>query len=372
LAAGRAPGRTLGSTEKGTVMEILDHSVVRPPEAPLDPAHLPFGKTFSPNMFLMDWDEGQGWHDPRIAPFAPLTMSPATAVLHYGQEIFEGLKAFRHPDGSVHLFRPERNAARFNRSARRMSMPELPEEIQLEAMRALVAIDRDWVPDPPGSFYVRPAMIASEEALGVHASTQFLYFVIVGPTGAYFRTGGRALRIMVARDWVRAAPGGTGFAKTGGNYAASLLAGKVAELHGCDQVLWLDAVERRHVEELGATNVMFVLDGVITTPPTSGTILEGITRESVGILCRELGMPYVERAIHIEEVFEGLTKGHCTEMFSCGTAAVITAMGELVDGDKVYRIGDGNEGLVARKLRETLTGIQFGTLPDTHGWLVRI
>jgi branched-chain amino acid aminotransferase len=353
-------------------MDIRDHSVVRPPEKPLDPKNLPFGRTFSPNMFLMDYGEEQGWHDPRIVPYGPIPLPPAAAVFHYGQEIFEGLKAFRHPDGSLHLFRPDRNAARLNRSARRMCMPEVPVELQLQAMGALVALDRDWAPPAPGTLYVRPTMIASEEALGVHSSRQFLYFIITGPTGPYFRTEGRTLHIMVARDWVRAAPGGTGSAKTGGNYAGSLLAGAVAREKGCDQVLWLDAVERRHVEELGATNVMFVLDGVVTTPPTSGSILEGITRESLGVLCKELGLPFVQRQIHIEEIFDSLASGDCTEIFGCGTAAVVSAVGELVDGDRVYRVGDGNEGPVAKRLRETLNAIQFGAAPDSHGWLVRV
>ncbi|MEP0773967.1 MAG: branched-chain amino acid aminotransferase [Acidobacteriota bacterium] len=356
-------------------MEIRDLAVVRPPLTPLDPTQLPFGKTFSPNMFLMDWKADAGWHDARIVPFGPLSLSPATAVLHYGQEIFEGLKAFRHADGSVHVFRPDRNAARFNRSARRMSMPELPVELHLEAIRTLVARDRDWTPPRPGALYIRPAMIATEEALGVKSSSSFLFFIITGPTGPYFNTEG-GVRILVARDWVRAAPGGTGFAKTGGNYAASLLAGEEAKRRGCHQVMWLDAVERRHVEEVGAMNLMFVFDGVVTTPPTSGTILEGVTRESIRVVCRELGLPFVERHIHIEEVFNGLESGDCSEIFGCGTAAVVSPVGELVDvvngQEKVYRVGDGNEGPIARRLRERLTGIQFGEYPDTYGWLMPV
>jgi branched-chain amino acid aminotransferase len=353
-------------------MEILDRSVARAPQAPLDADKLPFGRTFSPNMFLIEWDEGHGWHDPRIVPYAPLSLHPSAMVFHYGQEIFEGLKAFRHPDGSVHLFRPDRNAARLNHSAKRMSMPEISPELQLDAMRKLIAIDRSWVPSPPGTLYVRPAMIATEEGLGVHSSTKFLYFIITGPTGPYFGTQTGTVRIMVARDWVRAAPGGTGGAKTGGNYAASLLASAVAKEKGCDQVLWLDALERRHVEEVGAMNLMFVFDGVVTTAPTSGTILAGITRESLGVLCKELELPFVERAIHIEEVFQGLNKGDCTEVFGCGTAAVISPVGELLDGDTLYRVGDGNEGPLARRLRETLTAIQFGTAKDCHGWMMKV
>jgi branched-chain amino acid aminotransferase len=356
-------------------MEIRDEAIVRPPQRSLDPAHLPFGSTFSPNMFLMDWDAHAGWHDARIVPFGPLSLTPGAMVFHYGQEIFEGLKAFRHPDGSVALFRPDRNAARFNRSASRMSMPEIPADVQLEAMLAVVARDRDWTPPAPGALYIRPAMIATEEALGVHSSSRFLYFVVTGPTGPYFQNGKEAVRIMVAHDWVRAAPGGTGAAKTGGNYASSLLAGSVARQHGCEQVLWLDAVERRHVEEVGAMNIMFVFDGVVTTPPSSGTILEGVTRESVGILCTELGLHFVERAVHIEDVFNLIGKGDCTEIFGCGTAAVVSAVGELVDvqdgHETVYRVGDGTEGPVARRLREALQAIQYGTSPDTHGWMVR-
>ena len=353
-------------------MEILDQSVARAPQISLDPAKLPFGRTFSPNMFLIDWEKGKGWHDPRIVPYGPLQLAPSAMVFHYGQEIFEGLKAFRHPDGLVRIFRPDKNAQRMNVSARRMSMPEIPVELQLEAMKRLVAIDRDWTPDPPGALYIRPAMIATQEALGVHASNRFLFFIITGPTGPYFNTGRDTVRIMVARDWVRAAPGGTGFAKTGGNYGASLVAGEVAEQKGCDQVMWLDAVERRHVEEVGAMNLMFVLDGIVTTPPSSGTILAGITRETLGILCKELGFIFVERPIHVEEVLVGLRKGDCTEVFGCGTAAVVSPVSELVDGDTIYKVGDGNEGPVARRLRETLTAIQFGTVPDTHSWMVRV
>ena len=353
-------------------MDLRDLSVVRPPEAPLDPGALQFGRMFSPNMFLMDYEEGRGWYEPRIVPYGNIALPPAAAVFHYGQEIFEGLKAFRHDDGSVHIFRPDRNATRLNASARRMTMPEVPVDVQLEALRALVAVDRAWVPPAPGTFYIRPAMIATEEALGVQASRRYLYFIITGPAGPYFRTGRGTVRIMVARDWVRAAPGGTGAAKTGGNYAGSLLATTVARERGCQQVLWLDAVERRHVEEVGAMNLMFVFDGVVTTAPTSGTILAGITRESLGVLCREHHLPFVERYIHIEEVLNGLESGDCTEIFGCGTAAVVSAVGELLDGDKLYRVGDGDEGPVARRLRETLTGIQFGTVPDAHGWLLKV
>jgi len=353
-------------------MDIKDASVARTPQIPLDPDNLPFGRNFCPNMFLVEWEHGKGWRDARIEPYGPLPLPPSAMVFHYGQEIFEGLKAFRHADGGIGMFRPDRNAGRLNQSAKRMSMPEIPVELQLEAMRRLVRIDKAWVPKPPGTLYIRPAMIATEAGLGVHSSKQFLYFIITGPTGSYFGPDKSAVRIMVAREWVRAAPGGTGSAKTGGNYAASLLASAVAKEKGCDQVLWLDAVERRHVEEVGAMNLMFVFDGVVTTPPTSGTILAGITRESLAILCKELRLPYVERAIHIEEVLNGLRNGDCTEIFGCGTAAVVSPVSEILDGDTIYPVGNGDEGPAARKLREALNSIQFGTAPDKHGWMMRV
>lgn len=353
-------------------MEIRNEAVIRQPAGPLDPSKLPFGRNFSPNMFLIDFDEGTGWHDPRIVPYGPIPLPPSAMVFHYGQEIFEGLKGFKHPDGSIHLFRPDRNASRMNRSARRMCMPELPVEIQLEAMKALISIDRDWVPPNPGALYVRPTMIATQAALGVHASKSYTYFIITGPTGEYFGTGGKAVRIMVARDWVRACPGGTGEAKTGGNYASSLAASAVAQERGCNQVMWLDAIERRHVEEVGAMNLMFVFSGVVTTPALSGSILPGITRESLGAICPAMGIPFVERAIHIDDVLRGLETGHCTEVFGCGTAAVISAVGELLDGEQVYKVGSGEEGPVARRLRESLTSIQTGAAPDTRDWLLKV
>jgi branched-chain amino acid aminotransferase len=250
-------------------MEIRDNSKACPPTISLDPANLPFGKTFAPNMFMADWEDGKGWQDARIVPYANLSLAPSAMVFHYGQEIFEGLKGFRHADGSIWVFRPDRNAARFNNSARRMSMPEVPIGDHIEALRRLIAIDHDWVPNRPSTLYIRPTMIATEPALGVHSSKTYTFFIITGPTGPYFRTTKNTVRIMVARDWVRAAPGGTGAVKTGGNYAASLLAAAVAKQKGCDQVMWLDAVERRHVEEVGAMNLMFVIEGVVTTPPTS-------------------------------------------------------------------------------------------------------
>jgi branched-chain amino acid aminotransferase len=323
-------------------------------------------------MFKIDYDDDKGWHDARIEPFEDLCLSPASLVLHYGQELFEGLKAYRHEDGSVHLFRPERNAARMNRSAHRMVMPELPIDQQLEGIKALIEIDHDWVPDQPGTLYVRPTMIATEAGLGVRPSKSYLYFVITAASGPYFQTGGQSLRIWIEREYVRAAPGGTGYAKTGGNYAGSLLAASRAKEKGCHQVMWLDAVERRFVEECGAMNIMFVIDGVVTTAPTSGTILEGVTRESVSVVCKDLGIRFSERPVPVAEVLDSIERGSCSEVFSCGTAAVLTPIGELVDGHKVFKVADGEQGPIAKKLFETLTGMQFGQVPDTHNWLVKV
>ncbi len=366
------PGSGQCPMPKGSNMEILDQSVARPPDEPLDPAKLPFASVYTPNMFMVDYDEGQGWHDPRVAPFEDIPLSPASLVLHYSQELFEGLKAYRHDDGSIHLFRPDRNAARMNRSAQRMVMPELPIEDQLEGIKAVIRADHDWVPVEPGTLYVRPTMIATEAGLGVRPSKSYLYFVITAASGPYFQTGGQSLRIWIEREYVRAAPGGTGFAKTGGNYAGSLLAAARAKDKGCHQVMWLDAVERRFVEECGAMNIMFVIDGIVTTPPTSGTILPGITRQSVSTVCSDLNLPFSERPVSVAELIDSIERGSCTEVFSCGTAAVLTPIGELVDGDKVFQVADGEQGPIAKKLFETLTGMQFGHVPDNNDWLVKV
>jgi branched-chain amino acid aminotransferase len=353
-------------------MEILDQSVRRPPEHPLDPSGLAFASLPTPNMFRVDWDQDRGWHDARLVPYADFSLSPASLVLHYGQEIFEGLKAYRHADRSVKLFRPDRNAARLNRSAARLCMPEISVDDQVQAMKALIDADRDWMPPEPGTMYVRPAMIATEAGLGVRPAKQYAYFIITAASGPYFQVTGRTLRIWVERKYARAAPGGTGAAKTGGNYAGSLLAAAKAAERGCDQVMWLDAVERRFVEECGAMNLMFVLDGVVTTPPTSGTILEGVTRESVAVLCSDLGIPFAERPVAVEHLIGAIQTGSCTEVFSCGTAAVLTPIGELVDGDKVYQVADGNPGPIGQRLYETLKDLQFGRGVDKFGWLVTV
>lgn len=334
-----------------------------------------FGQVFTDHMALIRWSEGRGWHDAAITARKPLTMDPASSVLHYAQEIFEGLKAYRLADGGAALFRPDANARRFRGSARRMAMPELPEELFIESIERLVAADRDWVPDGStgGSLYLRPFQIASEVFLGVRPSAEHLYMVIASTVGAYFKSGPKAIRIWASRDFTRAAPGGTGAAKCGGNYAASLLAQKEAIANGCDQVVFLDAAERRWVEELGGMNVFFVFaDGSIQTPPLTGTILPGITRASLITLARDRGMTVREEPYAIDQWRADAASGRLTEAFACGTAAVVTPIGEVAEADGRFAIGSGGPGEVTSALREALVAIQRGQVPDPHGWLHRL
>jgi branched-chain amino acid aminotransferase len=332
-----------------------------------------FGVHFSDHMALGRWTPDTGWHELSVQPRAPLSMDPATAVLHYAQAIFEGLKAFRHADGSIWAFRPEANAARFARSARRLALPELPTPDFLASVETLVSTDQEWVPGgAEQSLYLRPFMFASETFLGVRPAREVTYCCIASPVGAYFSRGVRPVSIWLSQEYTRAAPGGTGNAKCAGNYAASLLAQQQAAEHGCDQVCFLDVVERRWVEELGGMNLFFVhADGRIVTPALSGTILEGITRESIITLARELGHEVQERRFSIEEWRDGVAGGAITEVFACGTAAVVTPVGRLAwDGGEV---GTGDEpGAVTMRLREALVAIQYGHQPDSHGWLRRL
>ena len=336
-----------------------------------------FGSVFTDHMAVAQWDREQGWHDARVTAYGPIPMDPATSVLHYGQEIFEGMKAYRHEDGSVWTFRPEQNAARFARSARRLALPELPEAVFLESLRALVEVDQEWVPSPEGgesSLYLRPFMIATEVGLGVRPSNRALYTVIASPAGAYFASGLKPVSIWLSEDYVRAAPGGTGTAKCGGNYAASLSAQAEGIENGCDQVVFLDAVERRWVEELGGMNLMFVYgDGRIVTPALSGTILEGVTRDSIITLARERGHEVEERPYGIEEWRADAESGELAEVFACGTAAVITPVGRLAWHGGEVRMGDGaSAGPVASELRQQLLDLQYGRAEDPHGWMHRL
>ena len=341
-------------------------------EAIADPR---FGTVFTDHMTVIDFDADKGgWHQAQVCPRQPIALDPAASVLHYAQEIFEGMKAYRHPDDSIALFRPEKNARRFNASARRMAMPELPEALFIESLHRLLAADGAWVPSGEGaSLYVRPFMFASEAFLGVRPARQYKFLVIASPAGAYFKSGHGAVKIWVSRDYVRAAPGGTGAAKTGGNYAASLVPQAEGIAKGCDQVVFLDAVERQWIEELGGMNLFFVFDdGSVITPPLTGTILPGITRDSLITLLRDEGLTVREEPYSIDQWRADATSGRLVETMACGTAAVVTPVGTVLDPQGEFTIGSGGTGQLTEKMRDVLTGIQMGRRPDPHGWVVRV
>lgn len=328
-----------------------------------------FGRVFTDHMAVIRWREGQGWHDAKVTPRKAFEIDPACAVLHYAQEIFEGMKAYRTGNG-VTLFRPEENARRFRESARRMAMPELPEELFLRAVDELVKIDAGWVPGGDGSLYLRPFMFASEAFLGVRPSAEYVFAVIACPVGAYFKGGKKAVTVWVSDDYTRAAPGGTGAAKCGGNYAASLIAQAQASEHGCDQVVFLDAAEHRWVEELGGMNIFFLFDdGALLTPPLGGTILPGITRDAILTLARERGHGVREERYGFDQWRADAASGRLREVFACGTAAVITPIGEVKASAGGFTIGDGEGGAATQALRNELVGIQRGTVEDRHGWV---
>ncbi|MEU2158658.1 branched-chain amino acid aminotransferase [Streptomyces sp. NPDC019396] len=330
-----------------------------------------FGRHFTDHMVTIKWTEGRGWHDAQLTPYAPLSIDPANMTLHYAQEIFEGLKAYRKPDGSVALFRPDANARRFQGSARRMAMPELPVETFIDACDALVQQDIDWVPAHGGedSLYLRPFMIANEVGLGVRPANEYLFIVIASPAGAYFPGGVKPVSIWVSEDRVRAVPGGIGDAKTGGNYAASLLAQAEAAEHGCPQVAYLDAVEHRWVEELGGMNLYFVYEDKIVTPELTGSLLPGVTRDSLLKLARDLGHASEEGRISIEDWRRDSENGTLREVFACGTAAVITPVGRVKSAGGEWTHGDGQPGKVTMELRKALLAIQTGAAEDPHGWV---
>ena len=330
-----------------------------------------FGRVFTDHMAVIHWSDAKGWHDAAITARKPMTMDPSSAVLHYAQEIFEGLKAYRLENGRLALFRADANARRFRQSAQRLAMPELPEELFVESCRELVKVDREWMPDiEGGSLYLRPFMIASEVFLGVKPSAEYLYMVIASSVGAYWKGPARAVSIWVSRDYTRAAPGGTGAAKCGGNYATSLVAQAEAIRQGCDQVVFLDAAERRWIEELGGMNIFFVFDdGSIQTPPLTGTILPGITRDSLLTLARGMGMTVREEPYAMDQWRADAATGRLVETFACGTAAVVTPIGTVVEHDGRFTIGDGGPGPVTTHLRETLVAIQRGRAPAPDGWV---
>ena len=333
-----------------------------------------FGRVFTDHMVTIRYSDDKGWHDAKVGPRAPLTLDPATAVLHYAQEIFEGLKAYRLADGGMALFRPEQNARRFQRSAKRLAMPELPEEMFLQACKQLVEVDKDWFPPVDGgSIYLRPFMIASEVFLGVKPSAEYLFMVIASAAGNYFKSGTPAISIWVSDQYTRAAPGGTGAAKCGGNYAASLVAQSEAIKQGCDQVVFLDSAEHRWVEELGGMNLFFLFDdGSMITPPADGTILEGITRDSVLTLAREQGLNVREERYAIDQWQADAESGRLVEAFACGTAAVITPVGKVQSIKGSFTIGAGGAGQMTQQIRSKLVDIQRGIATDTHSWVQRI
>jgi branched-chain amino acid aminotransferase len=333
-----------------------------------------FGRTFTDHMVMVRYSEEKGWHEARVTARAPLSLDPASAVLHYAQEIFEGLKAYRLEDGTMALFRPDANARRFNASARRLAMPELPEDVFVEACKALVRVDRDWFPTlDGGSLYLRPFMIATEVFLGVKPSSEYLFLVIAAASGNYFKGGAPAVSLWVSEDYTRAAPGGTGAAKCGGNYAASLVPIAQATAKGHDQVIFLDAVERRWIEELGGMNVFFVFDdGSIQTPPISDTILEGVTRSSLLTLAAEQGLCVREERYGIDQWRADAQSGRLVEAFACGTAAVVTPIGSVTDGQGKFVIGAGGPGQMTTQLKDQLVKIQRGRAKDLHHWVNRI
>ena len=338
------------------------------PEGPLG-----FGKIFTDHMFMMNYTEGKGWHDPRIVPYQDLTLSPASMVLHYGQEMFEGLKAYKGEDGKSYLFRPDMNGKRTNNTNDRICIPQIPVEDFVQAVRETVKVDEDWIPTDPGtSLYIRPFIIATEPFLGVHVSETFLFMIIMSPSGAYYEEGLKPVGIWIEDDYVRAVKGGMGYAKTGGNYAASLAAQVKAHDGGYSQVLWLDGVERKYIEEVGAMNIFFKIDGKIVTPELNGSILPGITRDSVLTICRDWGLPVEERKISVDELLEAQKAGKLEECFGSGTAAVISPVGKLRYKDEVMTIGNGEIGEISQKIYDTVTGIQLGKLEDKFGWRVEV
>ena len=352
----------------------IDITLTDTPKAkPSDESKLGFGRIFTDHMFIMDYSDDKGWYNGRIVPFAPISVHPASTVLHYGAEIFEGMKAYRTEDNEIRLFRPLENIRRLNNSAERLCLPQLDEDGCLEILKAIVEVDKDWVPHSEGtSLYLRPYMFGNDPHLGVHAVHNATFVVICSPVGAYYAEGINPVKIAIESEDVRAVRGGTGYAKCGGNYAASLRAGKRAEEKGYTQVLWLDGVERKYIEEVGSMNVMFKVNGKIITPALTGSVLPGITRKSCVELLKEWGYTVEERPFSVDELFEAAEKGTLEEAWGTGTAAVVSPIGKLFYKDKEYTVSDNKIGALTQKLYDNLTGIQWGRLEDTHGWSVKV
>ena len=351
-------------------MEKIKVELTKNPKAkPSDMKNLGFGRYYTDHMFLMNYDEGEGWHNPRIVPYAPIALDPASMCLHYGQEVFEGMKAYRTKDGRILLFRPEKNMARLNVSNDRLCIPQIDEEFCVEAVKALVNVEKDWIPTEEGtSLYIRPFIFAVDPHVGVHPAKHLMFVIILSPVGAYYPQGLNPVNIVVETKYVRAVKGGMGFTKTAGNYAASLKAQDEAEKKGYTQVLWLDGIHRKYIEEVGTMNIFFVIGDEVVTPALQGSVLSGITRMSCIELLRSKGYTVNERPLSIDEVYEASQKGTLKEVFGSGTAAVISPVGELLWDDKRMVINGGKIGEISQMLYDTLTGIQWGNIEDTFGW----
>lgn len=334
---------------------------------------LQFGRVFTDHMFIADYTEGQGWTDHRVVPYEPLTIDPAAIVFHYGQTVFEGLKAYLSEEGKIRLFRPEQNMRRMNQSSERLCMPQIDEEMAIEALQQLLVVDKEWIPTAEGtSLYIRPFMIATEPYLGVAPSTKYRFMIILSPVGSYYKEGIHPVKILVENDYVRAVSGGTGTAKTAGNYAAGLKAQEIADKKGYSQVLWLDGVNRKYIEEVGSMNVFFKINGEVITPILNGSILEGVTRNSIIQMLNHWGIPLVERKISMEEIRQAHQEGTLEEAFGTGTAAVISPIGEFNWQDDKFVVNNGETGALSKKLYDTLTGIQTGSVEDPFNWIVEV
>lgn len=363
-------------TEKKEVLDMQKIKIERttaPKAKPQDESKLGFGKIFTDHMYVMEYNKEKGWHDPKIMPYQEISLEPSAMVFHYGQEMFEGMKAYRTEDNRILLFRPNKNIERANNSNRRLCIPEIPEDDFLNAIKTLVAVDADWIPTRPGtSLYIRPFVIATDPFLGVRPSDTYKFIVILSPVGAYYESGLDPVKIWIEDDYVRAVRGGIGEAKTGGNYVASLAAQMKAHDEGYSQVLWLDGVERKYIEEVGAMNIFFKINGTVVTPMLNGSILPGVTRASCIDLCKRWGLPVEERRISVDELVEAARTGALEECWGSGTAAVISPVGHLRFENEVMQIADGGIGAISQKLYDTVTGIQTGKIEDTLGWTVEV
>lgn len=363
-------------TEKKEVLDMQKIKIERttaPKAKPQDESKLGFGKIFTDHMYVMEYNKEKGWHDPKIMPYQEISLEPSAMVFHYGQEMFEGMKAYRTEDNRILLFRPNKNIERANNSNRRLCIPEIPEDDFLNAIKTLVAVDADWIPTRPGtSLYIRPFVIATDPFLGVRPSDTYKFIVILSPVGAYYESGLDPVKIWIEDDYVRAVRGGIGEAKTGGNYVASLAAQMKAHDEGYSQVLWLDGVERKYIEEVGAMNIFFKINGTVVTPMLNGSILPGVTRASCIDLCKRWGLPVEERRISVDELVEAARTGALEECWGSGTAAVISPVGHLRFENEVMQIADGSIGGISQKLYDTVTGIQTGKIEDTLGWTVEV